>query len=108
MLAEDLVRELAGRRYQPLLSRLGWMWTAALEWARPVAVVVDSDLPGVLSEAFVVASSRVEAGLVIFGDPAKGANRTPLATRGAVVTVAARDARLIGRAVDAVVKSRLA
>jgi hypothetical protein len=39
--AEELIRELAGRRYQPLVGRPGWSWRAALEWARPVAAVVD-------------------------------------------------------------------
>ena len=53
-LTKALVRELAGRGYQPLVSRPGWTCTAALEWARPVAVVIDADQAPVASDATVV------------------------------------------------------
>jgi hypothetical protein len=42
VLAEELIRELAGRRYQPLVAWPGLSWRAALEWARPDAVVRSS------------------------------------------------------------------
>jgi hypothetical protein len=104
-LAEELIRELAGRHYQPLVGRPGWTWTSLLEWARPVAAVVDTGHPIAQSDNFLQASDDLEVGLVVFGDPVPGAAR--LRSRRAA-TVPGADARLIGGAVDAAVRRRSA
>jgi hypothetical protein len=106
-LADALVRELAGRRYQPILGRPGWTWTALLEWACPVAAVVGTDHPAARSDRFLAASEDLEVGLVVFGQPADGAPRFE-ARRAPAATVSSADARLIGGAVDAAVRRRSA
>src|ERR687884_384391 len=68
-ITDELIRDLAGRRYQPLVARPNWSWQAALEWARPVAAVVDRRHPAARSEAFVAASGNYEVGLVVFDAP---------------------------------------
>src|SRR5688500_4846701 len=69
-LAGALVRELAGRHYQPLVDRPGWTWRSLLEWARPVAAVVDAGHPAARSARFLAASDDLDIGLVMVGDPA--------------------------------------
>lgn len=100
--AEELIRELAGRRYQPLVGRPGWSWKAALEWARPVAAVVDTQHPAASSDGFLAGSDDLDVGVVVFGQP------TPLAVKRAGVraAVSTADARLIGGAVDEAVRRR--
>jgi hypothetical protein len=100
--AEELIRELAGRHYQPLVGRPGWSWRAALEWARPVAAVVDRNHPAVRSDGFLAASDDLQVGLVMFGELVDVARTTtrPLATDPTV------DVQLIGGAVDAAVRRR--
>jgi hypothetical protein len=100
--AEELIRELAGRHYQPLVGRPGWSWRAALEWARPVAAVVDRSHPAVRSDGFLAASNDLQVGLVMFGEPVDIARTTtrPLASDPTV------DVQLIGGAVDAAVRRR--
>ena len=102
--AEELIRELAGRRYQPLVGRPGWSWRAALEWARPVAAVVDRRHPAARSAGFLAASDDFDVGLVMFDGPAEvipaTARRWPSAATQPV------DAQLIGGAVDAAVRRR--
>lgn len=102
-LAEELIRELAGRRYQPLVGRPGWSWRAALEWARPVAAVVDTHHPAARSAGFLAASDDFEVGLVMFGGPA---DVVPAARRWPSLAVRTVDAQLIGGAVDAAVRRR--
>jgi hypothetical protein len=106
-LAEELVRELAGRNYQPLVDRPGWTWISLLEWARPVAAIVDAGHPAARSDRFLAVSDDLEVGLVVVGEstdatPCLGSRRTA----GATVPVA--DAQLIGGAVDATVRRRSA
>src|SRR5918999_793299 len=67
--AEGLVRELASRCYQPLIGRPDWSWRATLEWARPVAAVVDREHPAARSAGFLDASDDLEVALVVFGGP---------------------------------------
>jgi hypothetical protein len=108
-MAGELIRELAGRNYQPLVGRPGWSWRATLEWARPVAAVVDTHHPAARSEGFLAASDDFEVGLVIFGEPAQpGAMPRPPRVRAEMSTLATADARLIGGAVDAAVRQRIA
>jgi hypothetical protein len=97
-LAEELVRELAGRRYQPLVGRPWWSWAAALEWARPVAAIVDTRHPAARSDGFLTASDDLDVGVVVVGEP------TPAVTEGPRVRAIVRttDVRLISGAVDAV------
>jgi hypothetical protein len=85
-LAEALIRELAGRRYQPLVGWPGWTWASLLEWAHPVAAVVDARHPAAKSGRLLPASGDVEVGLVVVDESA--------------------DVRLIGGAVDATVRRR--
>jgi hypothetical protein len=99
---EALIRELAGRRYQPLVGHPGLSWRAALEWAHPVAAVVDTQHPAARSDGFLAASQHLRVGLVVFGDPQSPA--ASYATGPAIV--AATDARRIGAAVDDTVRSR--
>lgn len=82
----ELVRALAGRRYQPLVGRPEWSWQAALEWARPVAAVVDTRHPAAHSDRFRAASDDFDVGVVVVGGPA--------------------DVQAIGRAVDAAIRRR--
>jgi hypothetical protein len=107
--AEELIRELAGRHYQPLVGRPGWSWRAVLEWARPVAAVVDRCHPAARSDGFLAASDDLEVGLVMFGGPA---DVTPGTTRPRARTAVAEhptiDVQLIGGAVDAAVRRRTA
>jgi hypothetical protein len=105
-MAEELVRELAGRHYQPFVDRPGWTWTSLLEWARPVAAVVDIDHPAARSDRFLAVSDDLDIGLVVFGEPADAA--PGLRARCAGATVSCADARLIGGAVDAAVRRRTA
>jgi hypothetical protein len=105
--AGELIRELAGRHYQPLVGRPGWSWKAALEWARPVAAVVDTKHPAAGSDGFLAASDDLDVGLVVFGGPANVAARARRG-RGMIATVLTADARLIGGAVDATVRRRSA
>src|SRR5918999_2689751 len=93
--AQELIRELAGRRYQPLVGRPGWSWKAALEWARPVAAVVDTKHPAAGSDGFLAASDDLDVGLVVFGGPANVAAR-PQRGRGKITTDLTADARLHG------------
>jgi hypothetical protein len=105
--AEELIRELAGRRYQPLVGRPGWSWKAALEWARPVAAVVDRQHPVARSDGFLAASDDLEVGLVVFGglgDVAAAVTRP--GARSAVATLPTADVQLISGAVDAAVRRR--
>jgi hypothetical protein len=106
-LTEELVRELAGRHYQPLVDRPGWTWKSLLEWARPVAAVVDSSHPAARSDRFFAASDDLEVGLVVVGEPADATSRLG-SRRTAAATVPVADARLIGGAVDATVRRRTA
>jgi hypothetical protein len=103
--ARELIRELAGRRYQPLVGRPGWSWKAALEWARPVAAVVDTHHPAARSDGFLAASDDLDVGLVVFGHSADGGSRSGR-RRVAVATVPTVDAELIGGAVDSAVRRR--
>jgi hypothetical protein len=105
-LAVELVRELAGRHYQPLVDRPGWTWRSLLEWARPVAAVVDASHPAARSDRFLAASDDLDVGLVVIGEPANATS--PPGLRRAATTVPVADARLIGGAVDAAVRSRTA
>src|SRR5918992_1687999 len=68
-LSGALVRELAGRHYQPLVDRPGWTWQSLLEWARPVAAVLDAAHPAARSARFLAASDDLDVGLVVVGDP---------------------------------------
>jgi hypothetical protein len=106
-LADELVRELAGRHYQPLVDRPGWTWRSLLEWARPVAAVVDSDHPAARSDRFLAASEDLDVGLVVVGEPTEASSRLG-SRRAAGATVPVADARLIGGAVDAAVRRRTA
>jgi hypothetical protein len=101
-LAKELIRELAGRRYQPLVGRPDWSWKVALEWARPVAAVVHTQHPAASSEGFPAASDDLECGVVVFGEstPA-GAKRARVRT-----AVPGADAKVIGGAVDEAVRGR--
>lgn len=101
-LSGALVRELAGRHYQPLVDRPGWTWQSLLEWARPVAAVVDAGHPAARSARFLAASDDLDVGLVVVGNPADAG--PALGSRRATVPVA--DAQLIGGAVDAAVRRR--
>lgn len=94
-LAAELVRELAGRSYQPLIGRPGWSWTAALDWARPAAAVVDPKHPAALSNG-LLSDVDGQIGIVVFGE------RAPAASVRARVRaiMPTSDARLIGGAVD--------
>lgn len=104
-LAGELIRELAGRRYQPLVGRPGWTWRALLEWAHPVAAVVDTSHPAARTDRFFAASDDLEVGLVVFGDSA--ADTPGMRPRpGATATVASSNAQLIGGAVDDAVRRR--
>lgn len=96
-LAEELVRELAGRCYQPLVGQPWWSWAAALEWARPVAAIVDTRHPAAQSDSFLAASDDLDVGVVVVGEP------TPAVTKGPRLRtiVSTADARLISGAVDA-------
>jgi hypothetical protein len=105
-LAGELVRELAGRCYQPLVDRPGWTWRSLLEWAHPVAAVVDTGHPAAQSDRFLTASADLEVGLVVFGEPTQAAPNAE--SRRAAATVPVADARLIGGAVDATVRRRTA
>ena len=99
---EALIRELAGRRYQPLVGHPGLSWRAALEWAHPVAAVVDTHHPAARSDGFLTATQDLRVGLVVFGEP-----RPPAAgDASARATVRAADARRIGAAVDDTVRGR--
>lgn len=101
---EELIRELAGRRYQPLVGRPDWSWRATLEWARPVAAVIDRHHPAARSDTFLAASDDLDVGLVVFGGPPDAA---PAAKRRRTsATVLTADAQLIGGAVDATVRRR--
>lgn len=103
-IAEALIRELASRRYQPLVGRPNWTVQAALEWARPVAVVVDAHHPAALSERLLAASDGTAVGLVLFGESAPdGSHPMRRASKVTVSTVPTFDAQLIGGAVDAAV-----
>jgi hypothetical protein len=105
--AEELIRELAGRRYQPLVGRPGWSWRATLEWARPVAAVVDRHHPAARSAGFFATSHELEVGLVMFGDPPEAAPPATIRRAStAVATIPTADAELIGGAVDAAVRRR--
>jgi hypothetical protein len=107
--AEELIRELAGRHYQPLVGRPGWSWRASLEWARPVAAVVDRQHPAARSDGFLAVSDDLEVGLVMFGGPVDVAPGTARSGRGAAVAaVPTVDVQLIGGAVDATVRRRSA
>jgi hypothetical protein len=103
-LTEELVRELAGRHYQPLVDRPGWTWMSLLEWARPVAAVVDTGHPAARSARFLAASDDLEVGLVVFGDPA--ADASGLRPQDAAATVPGANAQLIGGAVDDAIRRR--
>jgi hypothetical protein len=99
---EALIRELAGRRYQPLVGHPGLSWRAALEWAHPVAAVVDTHHPAARSDGFLAASQDLRVGIVVFGEPqsqAAGDASVP-------ATVRAPDTRRIGAAVDDTVRGR--
>lgn len=85
-ITDGLIRSLASRRYQPLVGRPNWSWQAALEWARPVAAVVDRRHPAARSAPFFVASDGFEIGVVVLGG--------------------ASDVETIGGAVDAAVRRR--
>jgi hypothetical protein len=99
-LAEELIRELAGRRYQPLVGRPDWSWKVALEWARPVAAVVDTQHPAARSDSFPSGSDDLGVGVVVFGEPtAAGAKRA-----GVRAAIRSADARVIGGAVDEAVR----
>src|SRR5688572_31067090 len=52
-------------------------WKAALEWARPVAAVVDRQHPAVRSDGFLTASDDLEVGVVVFGGPVDAAAGRP-------------------------------
>lgn len=105
--AQELIRELAGRRYQPLVGRPGWSWKAALEWARPVAAVVDRQHPAVRSDGFLAASDDLDVGVVVFGGPVDvPAGRPEKPSRGGLAMVPTADPELIGGAVDATVRRR--
>jgi hypothetical protein len=107
--AEELIRELASRRYQPLVGRPGWSWRAALEWARPVAAVVDREHPAARSDGFLDASDDLEVGLVVFGGPVDmPPGRQRNGSRAALSLIPTADAELIGGAVDAAVRRRSA
>jgi hypothetical protein len=107
--AEELIRELASRRYQPLVGRPGWSWRAALEWARPVAAVVDRAHPAARSDGFLDASDDFEVGLVLFGGPADlPPSRRRSGSRAALALVPSADVEMIGGAVDATVRRRSA
>jgi hypothetical protein len=104
-ITDELVRDLAARRYQPLVGRPNWSWQATLEWARPAAAVVDRRHPAARSDAFLAAWNDFDVGLVVFGGPSDIALVTgdvPLAD--AVVPTA--DIESIGGAVDATVRKR--
>lgn len=105
-LAAELVRELAARHYQPLVERPGWTWMSLLEWARPVAAVVDTEHPASRSDHFLDASDDLEVRLVVFGERVSAA--PPLRRRAAAATVPVADARVIGGAVDATLRRRTA
>jgi hypothetical protein len=66
-LAGEIVRELAARRYQPLIGRPGLSWSAALDWARPAAAVVDTRHPAVSDELRARVDGR-EIRIIVFGD----------------------------------------
>jgi hypothetical protein len=101
-LEEELVRELAGRRYQPLVGRPGWSWKAALEWARPAAAVIHTEHPAARSDGFLDGAEDLEIGVVVFGEPIPAATKR---ARGRTV-VSTADARVIGGAVDDAVRKR--
>lgn len=106
-ITEELIRDLAGRRYQPLIGRPDWSWRATLEWARPVAAVVDRRHPAVRSDVFLATSSDFDVGLVVFGEPAvtppgSGARDS----RSVRTLVSTTDVEVIGGAVDAAVRRR--
>jgi hypothetical protein len=103
-LAEELVRELAARRYQPLVGRPGWSLKAALEWARPAVAVVHVAHPAALADGFLPDSAELGVGLVVFGEPAPGAAARP----GVRAIVPNANARLIGGAVDDALRERSA
>ena len=106
-ITEELIRDLAARRYQPLIGRPDWSWKAALEWARPVAAVVDTRHPAARSDGFLATTDDFEVGLVVFGGAAGTA--ADLGTRhgGSLHTlIPNRDVGLIGGAVDAAVRRR--
>ena len=107
-IAGELILELASRRYQPLLGPWGWSWRATLEWARPVAAVVDRNHPAARSEGFVAVSNDLEVGLVVFGDHVDVAPWTASTGADAVAVLSPVDVRLIGGAVDAAVLRRSA
>jgi hypothetical protein len=108
-IAEELIRELASRRYQPLVGRPGWSWRASLEWARPVAAVVDREHPAARSDGFLDASDDLEVGLVVFGGPVDvPPGRRRNGSRAELALVPTADAELIGGAVDAAVRRRSA
>jgi hypothetical protein len=106
-ITEELIRDLAGRRYQPLVGRPDWSWRAALEWARPVAAVVDRRHPAARSDVFLATSSDFQVGLVVFGGPADAAPALEARdSRSVRALVATRNVELIGGAVDAAVRRR--
>ena len=105
-IAGELIRELASRRYQPLLGRWGWSWRATLEWARPVAAVVDRNHPAARSDEFVAVSNDLEVGLVVFGDHVDVAPWTTGTGADAAPALSPVDVQLIGGAVDAAVRRR--
>ena len=105
-ITEELVRDLAGRRYQPLIGRPDWSWRAALEWARPVAAVVDRRHPAARSDVFLATPSDFEVGLIVFGEPADAAAPGVRDSRSVRTVVATTDIEVIGVAVDAAVRRR--
>jgi hypothetical protein len=105
----ELIRDLASRRYQPLVGRPNWSWRAALEWARPVAAVVDTSHPAAHSDALLAASGDLEVGLVVFdGSPDSPPGNDSSGARGGGAVVRTTDVEVIGGAVDAAVRRRAA
>ena len=104
----ELIRDLAGRHYQPLVGRPDWSWQTSLEWARPVAAVVDRSHPAARSDAFLAASDVFQVGVVMFGGSADVPPRVRNSSHAAPAPNQTIDVEVIGGAVDAAVRRRSA